>query len=153
MKKNPIFCATFLLTSTTLLSAGPSSFNAGLTYESLKTPSQPKTPLKREKETSEGALEKTLKSLLPDDKNKVFVVKNITVQDKAVDNKIFQPVFDKYVGQEMSMGRMGQLKQDLTAALRNHGFIFSRVVIPPPKSQPGKNSSKRFTCKNWPGGF
>ncbi|PLX29597.1 MAG: hypothetical protein C0582_03440 [Alphaproteobacteria bacterium] len=36
MKKNPILCATLFLASTTLLSAGPSSFNAGLTYESLR---------------------------------------------------------------------------------------------------------------------
>ncbi|PLX29598.1 MAG: hypothetical protein C0582_03445 [Alphaproteobacteria bacterium] len=66
------------------------------------------------------------------------MVKNINVQDKALDNKIFQSVFDKYVGQKMSMGRMGQLKQDLTAALRNNGFIFSRIVIPPQKVDQGK---------------
>lgn len=67
-----------------------------------------------------------------------FVLSDIAIDGMTVYSKPdLTPVFQSYLGKEVSLAQVYEIAQSLTARYRNDGYILSQVIVPPQRIRNG----------------
>lgn len=67
-----------------------------------------------------------------------FTLKQLDVLGVTVlDNAALKPIYEAYLGREISVRQVFEIADELTALYRNAGFILSKVIVPPQKIEEG----------------
>lgn len=76
---------------------------------------------------------------VPEDMDKIkFVLQGITFEGVTIYKEAtLLPFYEKYLGQEVSLGLLFQIAKEITAKYRNDGYLLTQAVVPPQKISGG----------------